>query len=212
MKGAFILLIIARCFDHLISSLFGQAGAVDLTFNRDQVKYSVGPNEAVMTIAPLPDGKFLFGGFFTEYNGASQAGLVKVNDDGSIDPTFNLGNGLAGNNNFAALYKIIVREDSKILICGFFQFYNGISRKHIALLNPDGSLNHNFNPGTGTDSHIIDMAIQQDGKIIIIGFLLNTMVFLRRESQELTRMVVLIPAFKSLIQEKAAKDQWFLQG
>jgi len=149
---------------------FGQAGEVDISFNGDLINYGIGPNEAVMSIAALPDGKFILGGFFREYNGTTQAGLVKVNEDGSIDSNFDIGTGLEGDYNSAVPYKIIVGEDSKILIVGSFQYYNGIPRKNIAQINADGSLDLSFNTGLGPDTSVIDAVLQEDGKIIIIGY------------------------------------------
>lgn len=39
----------------------------------------------------------------------------------------------------------------------------------IARLNADGSLNCEFDPGTSTDNPIYDIALQDDGKILIVG-------------------------------------------
>ncbi len=39
-------------------------------------------------LALLPDGKFLIGGSFTTYNGATRSRIARLNPDGTLDPTF----------------------------------------------------------------------------------------------------------------------------
>src|SRR5262245_56060425 len=45
----------------------------------------------------------------------------------------------------------LVQPDGKIIIAGAFQYYNGISRRGIARINSDGSIDATFDPGTGLD-------------------------------------------------------------
>ena len=44
--------------------------------------------------------------------------------------------------------------DNKILIGGAFTSYNGVVRKYVARMNPDGSLDNSFNPGTGANGPV----------------------------------------------------------
>jgi uncharacterized delta-60 repeat protein len=65
---------------------------------------------------------------------------------------------------------IAVQRDGKILIGGSFSTYNGVTRKHIARLNRDGSLDDGFHEtGTGLNSSVYDIAVQDDGKILVCG-------------------------------------------
>lgn len=70
-------------------------------------------------------------------------------------------------------YTINVQNDGKIIIGGRFNAYDGISRRKIARLNMNGSVDTSFDPGLGfgtSSSEIIyASAIQNDGKIIIGG-------------------------------------------
>ncbi|MFY8034173.1 MAG: hypothetical protein ACOVMN_06610, partial [Flexibacteraceae bacterium] len=84
--------------------------------------------------------------------------------DGSLDATFNPGTGTD-----LLIRKIAVQADGKIIICGDFNTYNGTSRNRIARLNTNGSLDDTFNPGTGADLAIRNIAVQDNGKIIICG-------------------------------------------
>src|SRR5690606_39124938 len=117
------------------SFLFAQVGTLDETFN-----VGTGANVEVKAIAVQPDGKILMGGGFTLYNGFSQNRLIRLFPDGSVDESFNIGTGPSG-----IVNKIKVLEDGKILIGGAFSRYNGVQRKFMAKLNPNGSLDNSFN-------------------------------------------------------------------
>jgi uncharacterized delta-60 repeat protein len=115
-----------------------------------------------------PDKRFLIGGSFTTYNGVSRNRVARINADGSLDSSFNPGTGSNG-----TVLDVALQPDNKILIAGAFTSYNGTSRNRLARLNTDGSLDSTFNVGTGTDSAINTIALQQNGKILIGGFFAN---------------------------------------
>lgn len=62
-----------------------------------------------------------------------------------------------------------LQADGKVVIGGFFSQYGAASRNRIARLNPDGSLDTDFDLGTGANSSVETMAIQGDGSIVIGG-------------------------------------------
>jgi len=134
-------------------------GSLDTSFHA-----GTGASAAVMAAVIQPDGKIIIGGSFTSYNGISRNRLARINPDGSLDVSFNPGTG-------PDLYMqaIALQQDGKILIGGAFTHYNGIARNRLARLNPDGSLDTAFNPGAGADEPVRQMALQQDGKIVIAG-------------------------------------------
>ena len=134
-------------------------GSLDATFNP-----GTGANEWVGNITLQTDGKIIIGGWFTSFNGTSRSGMARLNADGSLDETFNPGIGV---NN--TVWTTAVQADGKIIIGGFFTYYNGTPLNHIARLNADGSLDATFNPGTGASSTVYTTALQADGKIIIGG-------------------------------------------
>jgi len=134
-------------------------GTVDNTFN-----IGSGANNGIRSITLQPDGKIIIGGNFTSFNGLSAGYITRLNTDGSLDITFNLG---IGANN--SVYTTLLLPDGKIIIGGIFTFYNGIPISRLARLNIDGTLDNVFNPGTGSDSWIITSKLQPDGKILIGG-------------------------------------------
>lgn len=62
-------------------------GSINTSYN-----FGSGFNSAVFVIKEFIDGKILIGGDFTEYNGETQNGFIKINRTGNIDSTFQ-GNG-----------------------------------------------------------------------------------------------------------------------
>jgi uncharacterized delta-60 repeat protein len=135
-------------------------GFLDSTFSP-----RTGASDNVLSTAFQPDGKIIIGGDFTTYNGIERNNIARLNVDGSLDNSFNLGNGANGTVNSIAL-----ETDGKIIIGGAFTTYNGINRNRIARLNADGSLDTTFNPGTGANNFVLSITLQPDGNIIIGGW------------------------------------------
>jgi uncharacterized delta-60 repeat protein len=76
-------------------------GTRDTSFNPGVTE---GANEVVLALAVQPDGKIVIGGNFTSYNGNVAAGdfVTRLNADGSLDTTFNVG-GAGANGGVASL-------------------------------------------------------------------------------------------------------------
>ncbi len=125
----------------------------------------------VSTIKVQPDGKILIGGYFAQVNGVSRSRIARLNPDGSLDTTFQ--NGMAGfNNSFnsGSVLQIELQPDGKMLVVGDFDTVNGVSRKYLVRLNPDGSLDNTFLSNfTGTDGIVFAVVIERSGKILIAG-------------------------------------------
>jgi uncharacterized delta-60 repeat protein len=134
-------------------------GTLDALFNLGS-----GANNYVLTTAIQSDGKIIIGGAFTTYNGTSKNHIARLNIDGTLDASFNFGTGANDN-----VQTIAMQSDGKIIIGGAFTSYNGITRRAIARLNVDGTLDATFNHGAGADNNVNTIAIQSDGKIIIGG-------------------------------------------
>lgn len=138
-------------------------GEIDNSFN-----IGTGFNEEIETIEVTSNGKIFVGGQFTNFNGNSQNRLIKLNENGTIDNSFNIGNGFNEN-----VLCIALQQDGKILVGGWFTQFNGVNKNFIARLNSDGSLDSSFNIGTGFNGEIRKIIVQADGKIIIGGYFSN---------------------------------------
>jgi len=89
------------------------------------------------------DGKFLVGGLMGRMNGAEFPGLVRLLENGQIDPGFHC---TTTNDWSGRVMDMVIQMDGRIVICGFFNAVNGAAVPHIARLNPDGSLDGTFKP------------------------------------------------------------------
>ncbi len=139
---------------------FSQAGLLDTSFDP-----GTGPSgSGLYSVAIQDDGKILIGGAFNVYDGTGRLNIARLNDDGSIDLSFDPGSGANG-----ALETVVLQSDGKVIIGGWFTTFNGTARNYIARLNADGSLDTSFDPGAGASSRIRTAFIQSDGKILIGG-------------------------------------------
>ncbi len=141
-------------------------GTLDATFNP-----GTGANGGVTATAIQSDGKIIIGGAFTTYNGTSRNRIARLNADGTLDVTFDIGIGADNIVNTTT-----IQSDGKIIIAGDFTSYNYNSRESIARLNADGSLDatfYNFDPTVERIQVVNTTALQGDGKIIIGGICLK---------------------------------------
>ena len=138
-------------------------GSIDTTFNVNS-----GANRAITAIAVQSDGKILLGGIFRSYNGIALNNLVRINSNGSIDTTFDIGTGTGYSS--SSINAISIQNDGKIIIGGKFPFYNGDTLNCIVRLNTNGNIDTTFHIGSGFNNDIVSISIQTDGKIIIGGY------------------------------------------
>ncbi|SVB99810.1 uncharacterized protein METZ01_LOCUS252664, partial [marine metagenome] len=135
------------------------AGSIDSSFATVG-----GSDDSVQVVEMQGDNKILIGGGFALVNGLARNGLARLNSDGNIDTTFQIGNGFDG-----SVRSLAVQPDQRILAVGYFTQFNGVNRNGIVRLNQDGGIDETFNPGGGADNPIQDVLIQDNGKIIIVG-------------------------------------------
>ena len=134
----------------------------------DTFETGVGFDLIPQSVAIQSDDKILVSGYFNSYNGNPVKKIIRLNEDGSIDTTFNLSS--AGFNTAAvtniSLIKIL--PDDKIMICGKFDFK--INQKfygrNLVRLNTDGTVDKTFQPGTGFPYTMFKFEIQPDDKIV----------------------------------------------
>jgi len=163
-------IVIAGAFDnvngvfrHKIARL-NLDGSLDSTFNPGS-----GADAPIYALAQVLAGtnqvrKVLAVGAFGSFNGAPANGIVRLNDNGTIDQAFNTG-GVNGTN--GTIYAIALQADGKILIGGDFTSFGGVTHNHLARLNPNGSVDNTFT--AGSDASVRAITIQPDGKILIGG-------------------------------------------
>lgn len=110
-------------------------------------------------------GKIVVCGDFSTYNDSLVGFLVGLNLDGSLDEEFDTGSGPN-----SVVNRVLVQPDGKLIISGIFSSYNGTEREGLARLHSNGSLDNNFvSSPLSQFGDIYDMALQSDGKLIIVG-------------------------------------------
>ncbi len=153
-------------------------GDLDTFFNAGVT----GSGAFVSDIAVQPDGKIIIGGNFYVVNGRSYNCLARLNTDGSLDTTFNIGLGASNgqtvgcNGGVNAVAVQIIGGATKILVGGDFSNFGSTDpanlRGRLARLNEDGSLDTSFigvGP-TGPSGIVDDIVVQPDNKILIASF------------------------------------------
>lgn len=149
-------------------------GSLDTSFNTG----GTGLNGGVYVLALQADGKIIAGGSgFTAYNGNLSApdNLLRINANGSLDTSFNLGGAgfPAGSSLVDAL---AIQADNRVLVGGGnFTSYNGDASApdNLLRINADGTLDTSFNYATtstnGTSGLVQALALQPDGKVLVGG-------------------------------------------
>ncbi|HZH34106.1 MAG TPA: FG-GAP-like repeat-containing protein, partial [Pyrinomonadaceae bacterium] len=133
-------------------------GTNDTSFN---ARLSI--NGVGYKILPLPDGKILVGGLFTQINESNRASLARLNPDGTVDSSWTPV--AIGGTSTASVIDIALQSDGRILVGGDI----GSPRADLLRLNADGSLDTTFNTPVSPNSVIRRIVVQPDGKILIGG-------------------------------------------
>jgi uncharacterized delta-60 repeat protein len=133
------------------------SGNLDPSFSPANFDYTIN------SIKLQSDGKALVAGSFSTVNGVSKKYLSRINTDGSLDLFFNPG--MQGPSNIVNDTSIL--PNGKIVIGGFFETYNGVVRKSVALLNSDGTLDTTFNANFASYYQINSILVLPNNKIFV---------------------------------------------
>lgn len=141
-------------------------GTLDKTFQAPNDTYDM--FAAITALAVQPDGKIIV----ARKTSINDAFLIRLNQDGSIDPTFNKGMGFSITIEFIKL-----QADEKIIISGnIYNVYPG-KQNTLVRLNKDGTIDNTFSFDAAPISGFLSCVIDANGKIIVAGskaYRLNT--------------------------------------
>jgi uncharacterized delta-60 repeat protein len=120
------------------------------------------------------DGKVIIAGNFTSVEGVSRNGIARLDANGSLDHSFNPGAQLVkylpgGTTVVPDIRSMVIQPDGKVLVGGYFHTFDGVPRHGILRVNSDWSLDSSFDPGTGTDSGVVNVVLQGNGAVVISG-------------------------------------------
>jgi hypothetical protein len=130
----------------------------------------------ICDVAFYEDKMYVVGDFITYSSTIETTGVIRLNDDGSVDTSFDIpkaykwsqtqgseSNTTIGTDTYgiapATINTITILDSGNIIIGGDFDVINGEYRKYIAQLDPSGNLIEDFNPGeifTNTNNFIDD--------------------------------------------------------
>ena len=143
----------ANGFNRKLVSRINPDGTTDTGFDTAE-KFSAGN---VNDFAVQPDGKILVAGGYT-YDGSAKS-LVRLNSNGSLDPTFNAN--ITGNSGApTTIFDVELQSDGKIIIGGTIKNVDGTSKNAVARLNSNGTLDTTFNVILSTTATIYVVVIQ----------------------------------------------------
>lgn len=129
-------------------------------------------------------GKLILGGTFkafypTPVTVTNVNRLVRMNTNGTLDGTFNVGQGATNSldgQNFSKIECVIPLANGQYLAAGTFNRFNGVAVTNLVRLNNDGSLDGTFPGHTckytaagNSIGYIHTIALQADGKILVGG-------------------------------------------
>lgn len=134
-------------------------GDLDTTFVT-----GTGASGLVQEVEIQADGKIILAGSFISFNGTSCNGIIRLNNDGSVDTSFVVGTSF--NDDISAL---TIQSDGKILVGGDFTRFNGDLSNGIIRLNTDGSIDTAFTSGIGFSNGGVDVIKVNSAGAIMAG-------------------------------------------
>jgi len=144
-------------------------GSVDTSFNIS----NSGAIGDVRDIELLANGKILIGGSFGTYNGTLRQYIALLNNDGSLDTTYNYTARTLRVNDFA------LQADGKLIVGTQVEFESSL-QPPIVRLNADATFDSSLQPFMGNAGKVNKVLVQPDGKILISGFYNNVYSVFRR--------------------------------
>lgn len=156
----------------------GADGDLDPTFGsggKEIIQVQPDVRDFAKAVAVQPDGKIVLGAELGDFSlNTNSAVLIRLNPDGSLDPTFGSG-GKVINSGQRHVPALAIQPDGKIVTAGATSV-QGINLDFaVVRYNADGSLDQTFGSGgyaingLGTANALI---LQPDGKIVIVGTVL----------------------------------------
>jgi uncharacterized delta-60 repeat protein len=148
----------------LFSSRLWGVGTLDRTFD-----VGTGADGVVTSIHPLPDGKVLVGGLFTQFNRVARPGLVRLLSDGSVDTSFDAQIQISPQGGVATLR---VDATGRIYVGGAFSRAGNRAATGLFRLQADGSIDTAFNASLPENSVVAAVAVAADGDTLWVGGLM----------------------------------------
>ena len=135
-------------------------GAVDTTFTPASAF-----NGRVRDVEDVGNGSVYVAGEFTLFGSNAVGHLVRLDALGQIDGSFATTN--SGANGTVHVVKRL--PDGKVLVGGEFTVFNNTPANRIVRLDTNGAIDTTFSVGVGPDQAVRDIALEPDGRIVVVG-------------------------------------------
>jgi uncharacterized delta-60 repeat protein len=131
-------------------------GSLDTTFqSREHL------DQTVTAFVLLPNGKIVIAEVSSTASIPPQSNVLRLNPDGSVDPTFDAGTGANGQVN-----AMLLLSTGRILVGGIFTSFNGQPRGNLVQLNAAGSV---FTPVYKINGTVWSLAVDINGRVFVGG-------------------------------------------
>lgn len=151
-------------------------GYRDTTFPTKAFYQNFAPSPSANGVFALliqPDGKLLVGGNFISYGGQAVAGIMRLNDDATLDTTFEgkVTHMVSGYSFQDHIDNLSFHSNGNLIATGFIRYYNGDFAGNMIMTEPvNGNRITSFqNICKGFDRAPEKIYVQPDGKIILTG-------------------------------------------
>lgn len=119
----------------------------------------------LFSVRVLPNAQLLLVGDGTlTLNGVSRQDLMRLNDNGTPDPSFNAGT--ASTVGTASVVELL--PTGQLLVGGTFTTYNGLAYSRLVRLTATGSVDASFVPAAFSRT-VVRVAAQPDGKVLVMS-------------------------------------------
>jgi uncharacterized delta-60 repeat protein len=129
-------------------------------------------------IALQADGKIVVAGYAVHAIAKHSMMLARLDGNGQLDPSFGEGGYVVtdfGQNQEEAAFKVLIQPDGKIVVVGY-AYVSGDNDFAVVRYTPAGKPDATFGGGDGIvtidlgdDDRAYDMALQSDGKLVVVG-------------------------------------------
>ena len=156
---------------------FGSGGRVLIQFDPSENRGSEAPAVAIQS-----DGKIVIAGDTGVSGGNDDVLVARLNPNGSFDSSFGSGGAVivpVGTGTQAAGQAVAIDPSGRIVVAGYAEDTSNAQQLMVLRLNPDGSPDLAFGSGgmvvqqlgmgTGAQSEARAVALQPDGKIVLVG-------------------------------------------
>jgi len=107
------------------------------------------------------DGKIILTGSFSSFQGYSRNAIVRINTDGTIDLTYDVGTGFTGNSQYTS--PSAIDSQGRAIITGLYTHYNGNYSPRITRINQDGLYDNTLIVGDGFNNTTQDVLMSSAG-------------------------------------------------